>query len=251
MKNFARKLLVIMMVALMLSAFCGIYASALTAGEAADKLDSLFLDDIKEHMDWINQKVKGFYGGFANLMPLFFGAILLVLCFFGYRMLKPLNLVGGMYLGFAAGVWLFEFLSQKMVMPGVFVKIILGVFLAIILGLLCTALNKASVVLYLTGYAFYFAATQITDNLIVCVALAAIALVLAIFLFKYAFIHIFTIKCATAGVSLLFSSPMISKMVDFSKFITIADQEVVFTFIALLIALFGIIVQLALSNKRS
>jgi len=250
MKNVARKLLMIMMVALMLTAFCGIYASALTAGEAADKVDSLFLDDIKEHMDWMNQKVKGFYAGFANLMPLLFGVILLVLCFFGYRMLKPLNLVGGMYLGFAVGVWLFEFLSQKMVMPGAFVKIILGAFLAIILGLLCTALNKASVIVYLTGHAFYFAATQITDNLIVCVALAAIALVIAIFMFKYVFIHIFTLKCATAGVALLFRSPMIADAVDFSKFITIADKEVVLTFIALLIALFGILTQMKLARKR-
>ena len=250
MKNFARKLLMVMMVALMLSAFCGIYASALTAGEVADKLDSLFLDDIKEHMDWMNQKVKSFYKPFENLMPLAFGVALLVLAFFGYRMLKPLNLVGGMYLGFAVGVWLFEILSQKMVMPGSFVKVILGVFLAIILGLLCTALNKAAIVVYLTGYAFYYAANDITDNLIVCVALAAIALVLAVFLFKYAFIHIFTIKCATTGMALLFGAPMISKAVDLSKFITIADTSVVVTFLALLIALFGILTQLKFAKQR-
>ena len=250
MKNVARKLLMIMIVALMLTAFCGIYASALTAAEAADKVDTLFLDDIKEHMNWMNEKVKGFYASFADYMPLVFGVVLLVLAFFGYRMLKPLNLFGGMYLGFAVGVWLFEFLSEKMVMPGAFVKIILGVFLAIIFGLLCTALNKASVIVYLTGAAFYFSATQLTDNLVVSVALAAITLVLSIFLFKYVFINIFTLKCTTAGVALLFKAPMLANAIDFGKFFTIADKETVLTLIAVLIAIFGILTQLKFARKR-
>lgn len=250
MKNTAKKLLTVMMVALMLSAVFGVYASAITAGEAAQKADEIFLDDIKGHIDWLNTKIKGLYESFADYMPLVFGALLLILSFFGYKLLKPLNLLGGLYLGFVVGLWLFAFLSEKMVMPGDFVKWILGGLLAIILGLLCAALNKASIVVFFTAYAFYFAANQLSDNLVVCVAVAALVLVLSIFLFKYVFVHILTLKCATFGIKQIFSAPLVANAIDFEKFFTIASRDTVVLYIGLLVAIFGILTQLKLARRK-
>ena len=243
-----------MLVALMLTSVFAISASAMTAGEAAQKVDDLFLDSLKGKMDLINSKVKDLTANFADYMPLIYGVILIALSFFGYKLLKPLNLIGGAYLGYATGLFLYELIAKKIEMPGDgnLIKIILGVFLAIILGLLCTALNKASVIVYMAGHAFYFAATKISDDLIVCVALAVIALVISILLFKYVFIHIFTFTCAKAGVAKLLAAPLVAKAVDFSKFVTIpADPAAtVALYLGMLVALLGILTQFKFLRRR-
>ncbi|MBO5788457.1 MAG: hypothetical protein J6R42_00770 [Clostridia bacterium] len=257
MNKSAQKIAFMLLMIVVLAAIFSVTAFAADGAEASSSMDKVnqitdkvaqYSSDIKAQLKELNEKVKGLLGSAAEYLPLVLGVLLLLECFFGYKLLGLQMFLAGGYIGFAVGlIGYTHLLSADILMPEPTKWVLAGV-LAILMALLFMALKKAGLVIFAGVFAFVKLANY-TDKLVVQVALTAVVVVLSIFFFKYLFIHTTSLYGGTKGMMLIMSSSLVSGMVDLNKFVINTPKEPAF-YLGLLVAFFGIFAQLKMAKKK-
>lgn len=253
-----KKLALFMVLALMLTAMFSVSAFAATeGGEEADLVAKIsakisqYAKDIKEQFSGLNTTIKNLIpADFVDYLPLVLGALLLLECFFGYKLLGLQMFLAGAYVGLASGLLGFVHLTQTagVNVPGDYVKWVIAALCAVVFALLFMALKKAGLVIFIGVYAFVELAAY-TNNIIVQAAITAVIVLLSIFFFKYIFIHVTSLWGGIKGATLIFSAPLVAGAVDLSKYLINTPKAPAY-YVGLLIAFFGVFVQLKLAKKR-
>lgn len=207
-----------------------------------------YAGDIKAQFSTLNDGVKNLLGGVAEYLPLAIGALLLIECFFGYKLLGLQMFLAGAYIGMASGLLGFTHLVAKVNVPGDYVKWIVAGLCAIVFALLFMALKKVGLVVFIGVFSF-MKLVDYTDNIIVQAALAAVIVLLSICFFKYIFIHATSIFGAVKGVQMIFAVPLVANVVDLSKYLVNTPKAPAY-YVGLLVAFFGVFVQFKLAKKK-
>ena len=209
-----------------------------------------YAKDIKDQFSILNNSVKDMLGKHAQYITLALGVLLLLECFFGYRLLGLQMFLAGAYVGMASGLLGFIHLTVNagVNVPGDYVKWVIAGLCAVVFALLFMALKKAGIVIFIGVYAFIELA-QYTNNIFVQAAITAVIVLLSVFFFKYIFIHASSIYGGVKGALLIFGAPVVAGVVDLSKFLVNTPKAPAF-YVGLLIAFFGVFVQLKLAKRR-
>ena len=252
-----KKLALFMVLALMLAAMFSVSAfAAAEGGEEAGLVEQIsakvsqYAKDIKAQFSGLNTTIKGLLGSIADYLPLIFGGLLLLECFFGYRLLTHQMFFAGAYVGLACGFLGFVHLTEtaKVAVPGDYVKWVIAALCAIVFALLFMALKKAGLVIFIGVYAFIELAAY-TNSIVIQAAITAVIVLLSIFFFKYIFIHVTSLWGGIKGATMIFSAPLVAGAVNLGNYLVNTPKAPAY-YVGLLIAFFGVFVQLKLAKKR-
>lgn len=255
-----KKLALFLVLAMMLTLVFSVTAFAQAAAEGGAEDVSLvtkvtervrgYAKDIKAQFSILNDSVKGMLGENAQYITLVLGVLLLLECFFGYRLLGLQMFLAGAYVGLASGLLGFIHLTVNagVNVPGDYVKWVIAGLCAVVFALLFMALKKAGIVIFIGVYAFIELA-QYTNNIIIQAAITAVIVLLSVFFFKYIFIHASSIYGGVKGAMLILGAPIVAGVVDLSKFLVNTPKAPAY-YVGLLIAVFGVFVQLKLAKRR-
>lgn len=244
MKNTARKFLLFFLVVVVLTSLFSVAASALSVDDITGKVTE-HTNKLKLQFDVINDLVMGFLSNWQNIVDLVVAALLLLVCFFGYKLLGPMLFLAGAYLGVAGGLYLFEMLGVWGVnVPEgseSIVKWVIAAVVGIILSLLLCALKKVGMIIFLACFSFIKLGEYTNDNLIVRTAITAAIVVLCIFFFKYFFIAAAAYWAGTKSMHYLFGSFLL-KNIQLGDYLSGTPKDPVF-YVGLLVAFLGMFVQ--------
>ena len=254
-----KKLALFLILAMMLTALFSVtvFADAAEGGEETTDLIaeitgkiSQYAKDIKSQFSTLNDTVKGLIGSFASYLPLIMGGLLLLECFFGYKLLGLQMFLAGTYVGLAAGLLGFVHLTETagVNVPGDYVKWVIAFLCAIVFALLFMALKKAGLVVFFGVFSF-MKLVDYTNDIIVQAAITGVIVLLSIFFFKYIFIHVTSIYCGVKGTMLILSSSLVAGVVDLGKYLVNTPKEPTY-YAGLLIAFFGVLIQLKLATRK-
>ena len=127
MNKSAQKIAFMLLMIVVLAAIFSVTAFAADGAEASSSMDKVnqitdkvaqYSSDIKAQLKELNEKVKGLLGSAAEYLPLVLGVLLLLECFFGYKLLGLQMFLAGGYIGFAVGlIGYTHLLSADILMP--------------------------------------------------------------------------------------------------------------------------------------
>ena len=250
MKNMARKFLLLFTVVVVLTSLLSVSASALSVDDVTGAITE-HTDKIKAQFDVIRDLIQGFLANWQDYVDLVLVALLLIECFFGYKLLGPQLFLAGAYLGVAGGLYVFELLIKSVNVPQGsedIVKWIIAAVIGIIMALLLCALKRAGMIIFLGAYSFIHLGKYTGDNLIVRVAITALVVVLAIFFLKYLFIFLASCWSGVKAIEILFASFLL-KNVDLGKYLMNTPKAPVY-YIGILVAFLGMFVQYKMLKKK-
>lgn len=251
MKHVAKKIVLLLLMTMVMTAMLSVYASAASAAE--DSISNIttkvaqYGNDIKEQLKEVNEMIKGKMGGFAGYAGLIVGVLLILECFLSYKLLGFQMFVAGAYVGFAAGLLGYTHLTNLVALPGEYFKWIIAGMVAVIMALIFMWLKKAGLVLFIGLYAFVQLA-QHTTNVTVHLAITALIVLLSVFYFRYIFIHATALAGGIWGAKKIFASSLLAS-VDLSTLIINTRFEPT-VYIGLLIAFIGAFVQLKVVDGK-
>ena len=251
MKHIAKKVVLLLLMTMVLTALFSVYASA--AATTEDSVTNLttkvaqYGKEIKEQLKNINKMIEGKMGGFAAYAGLAIGVLLILECFFSYKLLGFQMFLAGIYVGFASGLLGYTHLTKIVALPGTYFQWIIAGMVAIIMALIFVWLKKAGLVLFIGLYAFAQLA-QFTTSVTVHMALTGLIILLSIFYFKYIFIPVTSLIGGVWGAKKILASSLLASLELDTLFVNTRYEPAVY--LGLLIAFFGMFIQLKVAAKK-
>lgn len=270
MKQTTKKLTMVLALVFVVILMFSVVGSAAEVAPEAEKANSLSIESLIEraktelsgapYIGEYCQKAFSFIEENAEYQFAIYGVLALIMCFFGYRLLRVALFLGGFFAGFVGGLILTPQIAN--VIPGMpdFMPLVIGGICAIVAALLLHFLFKWAVLLGVGFAAFKVSAFYLKDveyALLYRILVAVACAILAFLIIRFFFVMI------TALLGGIFAMTQLLSRIDVMQTVLYKNETIfgytdiigvnsltVAVAIGLVVALLGIIFQFMNTRKR-